>query len=102
MTKIAVCYHDQYCIVNTEADAQEMILAFTQGSLYEDYLWENDASPITPAEFFEWYREDMNRINMYRVNYPNTIHEIFESLYAFALDWTCADDCGYFSVEVID
>ena len=102
MTKIAVCYCDQYCIVNTETDAQEMILAFTQETLYENYLWANNEYPITPVEFFECYREDMNCINMYRVNYPNTIHEIFESLYAFALNWTCADDCGYFSVEVID
>lgn len=102
MTKIAVRYRDQYCVVNTEADAEEMILAFVQESLYEDYLWENDAFPITPAEFLECYREDMNRINIYRVGYPNTIHGIFKSLYAFALDWTLADDCTYFTVEVID
>ena len=102
MTKIAVCYHDQYCVVNTEADAQEMILAFVQESLYEDYLWENDAFPVTPAEFFECYRDNMNCVNTYRADYPNTIHGVFESLYAFALDWACADDYSYFAVEVID
>ena len=99
MTKIAVCYCGQYCIVNTEVDAEEMILAFVQETLYENYLWKNNTSPITPAEFFEYYRKEMNRDNMYRANYSGTLHE---SLYAFALDWTLADDYSYFSVEVID